>query len=186
MHVIVRFAVVAASLVVASVLRRHVLSRLIRGNVMFRTWPRLDWFLCKYLTYGRWIHRHGRIEPWTAAEVMCVLLYAASVVGVAVVDQVRPGDGSVDRYLGSFLAINMVPLYFGPTHDLPAWLMGLSLRLYRRLHRVVAWGCVVLTVAHSCLAWRKVDASRLAEGGWTWILLVSSRSPFDRPAILTS
>jgi hypothetical protein len=165
-NVVIIYGVSAATLVVVQMLGTRVMA----GQAPFRRWPYVDAWICRYLTYWRVLRRHKHTRPWSMAECACLLWYVGSIVTVGVICRVRKGDTT--KSLASFLAVNMIPLYFGHTHDFPAGALGLSLQQYGRMHRVVAGGCFGLATVHAGLAWKAIDRSDLAWSYWTWVLLV--------------
>ncbi len=168
MHAVDLYGVAGAVLVAVRILGVWLLA----GQTPFRRWPCVDLWICKYLSYFRLVGRHGWVRPWTGMEVVCLCVYLGAVITGAVLCQESKGGGG--SYLGTFLVMNMIPLYVSHTHDLPSQLLGLSLRPYARLHRVVGWVCLGLATTHTCLAWKVARKSQLARNAWVGILLVSA------------
>ena len=149
----------------------------VRQSSLLFWWPRLDFAVCRWLTYCRVIHRHSFTEPWTVVELLVLATYIAANVAIVVIYQTTQRDG-----LAPLFAVNMVPLYFGHRHDFPAWVLRLPLRVYARFHRVVALTSVTLAAVHAGMSWKHPNTANPANN-WTWILLV--RRIYDVLALLS-
>lgn len=141
---------------------------MLTGQPLFRWWPSMDRWIWRHLTYRRLVHHHKGVRPWTVAECLWLVLYVGAIITVVVICRVH--QNRTTGSFGPFLAINMVPLYLGHAHDVPAQALGLSLQRYARMHRIVAVACMCLAVAHVCVTWDAIDRNDLKWNYWTGCL----------------
>jgi hypothetical protein len=101
----------------------------------------------KLLTNRHVVHRHTFLGPWTVASI---LLHAAYVtVNLVCVVLWAPSASAAARRAGYLSILNALPLFVGTHLGFAADLLGLSLRLSRKIHRsagLVSFGLLVFHV----------------------------------------
>lgn len=106
-------------------------------------------FISKHFIYPYIVNRHRVFGPWSRANVLLCVLYAALNVFFI---SFRAQDTEIaGRRAGTLSVINMALLI--PTTHLSflADIMGVSLMACRRMHRVIGWMTAILIGFHITL-----------------------------------
>ncbi|KAI1315917.1 hypothetical protein F5Y16DRAFT_420926 [Xylariaceae sp. FL0255] len=118
--------------------------------------------LCRYLR--RFHIQHLTNQPvlgsWQRLDVVCLAGYLTINAVVVLYDTSNPAEAGVRA--GTTSLINLIFLVAGPHLAFVADLLGLSLDLYKRLHRVVGLTCVLLALVHIAIfaAIKKIKVSQ--------------------------
>ncbi|KAL1969868.1 hypothetical protein VTN77DRAFT_7377 [Rasamsonia byssochlamydoides] len=169
-----------------------VFSSLIVVNLLIRS-PRfvnaVSLLICKYLTYLLLLRRHRFAGPWTPAGILFRLSY---ITVVAFCLGFREPSISATGLRSGYLAlINLIPLFSGPYLSFLADLLGISLPIYWRLHRLIRLMSYALVLVHVFIAIMKRQpfALNLTEnlyglitGSALSLLLILSFPIFRRPS----
>lgn len=107
---------------------------------------RLVLYTVKHYMYPYVLSRHRFLGPWTRASVLLQLVYITlNVVCITVhVSTVRQAG----LRAGTLSLINMVPLFAGLHHGFLGDLFGISLDVYRRIHRSAGLMSFFLALFH--------------------------------------
>ncbi|KAH8691849.1 hypothetical protein BGW36DRAFT_419333 [Talaromyces proteolyticus] len=100
----------------------------------------------KYLLYKDVIRQNNVLGPWTAAELLVSLAYI--FVNVFSVLYPRVSLIRMCKQSGTVAFINTIFLYCSHNISFVADVLGVTPRVWRRLHRTVAWMVGVLTTIH--------------------------------------
>lgn len=149
-----------------------------------RRYPKVDVMVCRWLLYPRWIRRYRFLQPWTAIDCLLLITYLTS--NAIVLAWHWPSTEDLERRFGALAVVNLALLFLGPTHDLPSTVLGLSLRNYGRMHRVIAILGTGLALAHAALAWNTAKQSKSSSvWPWSWVVRQVSTSGAPYRAKLT-
>lgn len=105
--------------------------------------------LLRYLVYPLCVNRHLLLGPWSRAMVLIQALYIVAVLFCSCFQISSPSDAA--KRTGHLSLINLVPLYFGFQLSFVADLLGVSVRLWHRLHGTLGVIAVLLAVVHASL-----------------------------------
>lgn len=101
----------------------------------------------RYLKYPYIIRRHRFVGPWTCVDIIIQIVYIASnsfCVGFRVSSIEKAGVRA-----GHLSLINMIPLFLGPHLGFLADILGISLSMFRLMHRsagLMSFGLVLFHV----------------------------------------
>ncbi|KIW21776.1 uncharacterized protein PV07_12796 [Cladophialophora immunda] len=141
------------------------------ASSLTRRFRKTNLFVSRFLTYPRLFGGNQYFQPWTMLE--CIMLLGFAAVNVIVATLPWLSIQELRRRLGVLAVVNMVPLYFGTAHDIPATIFGLLLRDYSRVHRVMGAACITLGLMHAILSWNTVPQKN-SSSLWTWNQVVFS------------
>lgn len=103
-------------------------------------------FIRKHLTYPFLLQCHRAVGPFSPADILLLVSY---VVIVAFCLGFRTSSlPAIGRRSGYLALVNLVPLFAGPHLTFLADLLGLSLNVYRLLHRTVGVMSYALALLH--------------------------------------
>jgi len=131
----------------------------------------------KHFVYPQLLRRHRYLGPWSRADVLLQSVYFAVIVfclRYKVSSISKAGQRAANLSL-----INLVPLLSGPSFNVLADLLGISLSMFRRLHRLAGVMSFVLLVFHVVTAVASQDSFPLHIPENLWGVIVSS-NPFYR------
>jgi len=87
----------------------------------------------QHLIYPQLVHRQPYVGPWSRADVLLQLSYIA--INVFCIAFKAPSIRVASLRAADLTLINMIVVFAGPHLSFLADILGLSLTLYRRLHR---------------------------------------------------
>jgi len=131
----------------------------------------------KHFVYPRLLGRHRYLGPWSRADVLLQSVYFAAIIFC-----LRYEVSSVSKAglrAANLALINLVPLLSGPSFNVLADLLGISLGTFRRFHRSAGVMSFVLLVFHviTVVASRTTFSLHVPENLWG---VVVSFNPFYR------
>ena len=113
--------------------------------------PKLSTYLydvfCRYLLYPASVRRRKFIDRWSRHDVLLLLLYCGANVSCLIVDY--QGISKAGLRAGTLSLINMSILFAGPHLSFLADILGLPIRVFRRLHVSAGLISLVFAVFHS-------------------------------------
>lgn len=104
----------------------------------------------KHVSYTYLIHRHRYLGPWTPADVLVQVAYAAG--NIFCLSFHATSTMEVGKRAGSMALINMIPLFAGPHLSSLADVLGVSLVTARQVHRSAAFMTSALVLVHLLFA----------------------------------
>lgn len=131
----------------------------------------------KHFVYPQLLRRHRYLGPWSRADVLLQSVYFAVIVFC-----LRYKVSSISKAglrAANLSLINLVPLLSGPSFNVLADLLDISLSMFRRLHRLAEVMSFVLLIFHVVTAVASQDSFPLHILENLWGVIVSS-NPFYR------
>lgn len=120
---------------------------IIRVLNVFAPWGNaMNVFIYQHLAYPYVLRRHSRLGPWTRAGVSLHLIYLA--VNLLLLFFNHISMAATGRRAGTLSLLNMIFLLASWHLSNLADIFGISLRIYRRMHRAAGWMVVALVLFH--------------------------------------
>jgi hypothetical protein len=131
----------------------------------------------KHFVYPQCLRRHRYLGPWSRADVLLQLIYIA--VHVVCLRVKVSSISEAGLRAANLSLINLIPLFSGPSFNVLTDLLGISLGMFRRFHRLAGVMSFVLLVFHviTVLASRTSFSLHVPENLWG---LIVSFNPFYR------
>lgn len=121
--------------------------------VFINVWPYIELSIrvlsiwgSRYLVYPKLIHRHQYLGPWNIASVHLYIFYLA--VNVFCISFKAPNIESAGLRAANLLLINLIPVLAGHHLGFLADVLGITIRVYQRLHRAGGIMSVFLLLGH--------------------------------------
>lgn len=120
---------------------------IIRVLKVFAPWSNaMNVFICQHLAYPYVLGRHSLLGPWTRAGVSLHLIYLAINLLLLFLNSISMA--AAGRRAGTLSLFNMIFLLASWHLSNLADILGISLRIYRRMHRAAGWVVVALVLFH--------------------------------------
>ena len=116
----------------------------LRTARFLRRW--LSGLVLRRLIYPFLLRRHRFIGPWTRSGVLLHALYLVVIIFCSSFKIDSLSHASTRA--ATLSLINAVPLYFGIHMSFIADTLGISLQLYKRCHRTIAYVSTLLALFH--------------------------------------
>ncbi len=107
-------------------------------------------FLLKHVVYPYLLRRHRCIGPWTRGSVLLHVFYIAAVIFCNSFRVDSLTQASIRA--GKMALINSIPLYLGFHLGFIADVLGISLRVFSRLHGSIAFISTALGLFHAVVS----------------------------------
>lgn len=118
-----------------------------RALKVFAPWSNaMNVFIYQHLAYPYVLGRHSLLGPWTRAGVFLHLIYLAINLLLLFFNSISMAASG--RRAGTLSLLNMIFLLASWHLSNLADILGISLRIYRRMHRAAGWMVVALVVFH--------------------------------------
>ncbi|KAJ5737271.1 uncharacterized protein N7483_002503 [Penicillium malachiteum] len=131
-------------------------------------------FFCRHMVYPCVISRHYFFGPWSRIVVCFYLVYMTLNSVVLFYNSHTISLESVGRRAGSLSIVNMIfPLLAGHlSHS--ADLLGLSLTLYRKIHRASGWMAIGLVILHAGALYSDMKISSSVSDGDKLFVIIAA------------
>lgn len=138
----------------------------------------------KHLTYAYLLHRHRYLGPWTRAQVLVQLAYAAANICCLCfhVSSIQ----EVGRRAASMALINTVPLFASPHLSALSDSLGVSLVTARQMHCSVGIMASALTLVHLLFTLAATPSFDLRISQNLFAVIVSAWNPLLLPRLTLS
>ncbi|CAG8421916.1 unnamed protein product [Penicillium salamii] len=118
-----------------------------RALKVFAPWSNtINVFISRHLAYPYVLGRHSLLGPWTRAGVSLHLIYLAINLLLLFFNHISMA--AAGRRAGTLSLLNMIFLLASWHLSNLADIFGISLRIYRRMHRAAGWMVVALALFH--------------------------------------
>ena len=102
--------------------------------------------MSKYLIYRNVLYRHRFLGPWSRAGVLVQLIYIAG--NICCLKFWNTTISQAGLRAGTLAVINLMPVFAGPHLSTLADLLGVSLSMFRQIHRSAGVTAVALAIFH--------------------------------------
>jgi hypothetical protein len=126
----------------------------------------------QHLVYPRLIRRHRFLGPWSRADVLAWMLFVAANTFCLAFGASSLGDAG--RRAARLSLVNLIPAYGGPHLSFLADFFGVSLRIFRLIHRSAGMMALPLLAFHVATAMITHTPFPLRVAGNMWGLVVCS------------
>ena len=109
-------------------------------------WKHISLFTLKHLIYPYLLHRHRFIGPCSRAELLTQAIYLTA--NLFCLSFRVSGAAKAGIRAGTLSLVNMIPLFTGPSLSFLADRLGVSLQVYRCVHRSAGFMTVTLVLIH--------------------------------------